>query len=574
MKIAKLVTKENDQISIRHFTVLVGPNNVGKSQTLRDIHQRMEGGRNARTTIIKQIQFAKPSHFQDLLEGLKVVDDPQHADMQIVRGIKSNLTSGDNWQFNPSSLKQQYESQDNVDFLLGNLSRFRVSYLDASSRLAVARSCGSHNPHVEPPQNLLQGLFGGPPENEEELRKAFKEMFGMDILLDYSGMTQLVLRVAKAFAEIPEDPRKAYPVLNKFSTLDTQGDGFKSFVGVVLSLLMSRGRLVLLDEPEAFLHPAQARQLGFWIAEHSKRSAEQIIVATHNSSFLSGILASDQPVDIFRLNRTGDRTTYTLIPSEATADLAKSPLLSSQRVLESIFFRGVAVCEADADRAVYQTVAVRDLEEQEVLFVHAHNKQTIHRVVSLLKPASIPVCAIVDIDILNSSTDLEQSLRSLGNSPDIDRILEFRQAIAREVEGEDEEKTLNDLTQRTSEFLAQLNRNEHTLSGARGALNRLRRESSKWRSLKEDGIEGAPAEIKPKVKELLDLSKKSGLFILPVGELESWLDLGTRQKNRWIVLALERLHSECAPTNLKHFLKEALAFLESQAANHSLKHDG
>ena len=139
--------------------------------------------------------------------------------------------------------------------------------------------------------------------------------------------------------------------------LDTQGDGFRSFVGVVLSLLMSKGRIVLLDEPEAFLHPAQARQLGHWIAEHSKHSAEQVIVATHNSSFLSGILASDQAVNIFRLNRKGDRTTYTLIPSKATADLAKSPILSSQRVLESVFYKGVVVCEADAVLALEKLYA-------------------------------------------------------------------------------------------------------------------------------------------------------------------------------------------------------------------------
>jgi len=216
----------------------VGPNNVGKSQTLSDIHNKMQNGLHARTIIITKIEFAKPSQYEDLFDSLDVVDDPQHAENQIVRGIQSNLRSGDNWHFNPKNLRQQFGQQENADFLLGNLSRFRVSYLDAGSRLAVARTCNSCNPHNQPPQNLLQGLFGGTPKNEEKLRKAFKDIFDMDILLDYSGMTHLMLRVAKEFVEIPDDPKKAYPILNKYSTLDLQGDGFQSFVGVVLSLLL------------------------------------------------------------------------------------------------------------------------------------------------------------------------------------------------------------------------------------------------------------------------------------------------------------------------------------------------
>ena len=55
--------------------------------------------------------------------------------------------------------------------------------------------------------------------------------------------------------------------MRQFQTLDEQGDGFRSYVGVVLSVLLSEGRTILLDEPEAFLHPMQARRLGAWLAE-------------------------------------------------------------------------------------------------------------------------------------------------------------------------------------------------------------------------------------------------------------------------------------------------------------------
>jgi ABC-type branched-subunit amino acid transport system ATPase component len=478
MRITKLTTKEGDHIELGAFTVLVGPNNVGKSQTLRDIYLKMASGRDARTTIVTAVELKKPDRFEDLLEGLKVVEHPTSVGVHQIRGIQPNLTSGDTIDVNIKSLEQQFGNQDNMDFTLGNLSKFRVSYLDAASRLQVAQSSGSHNPHTQPPQNLLQGLFGADLGEEAKLRDVFRQTFGIDIRLDYSGMTQLTLRLTKEFPEIPDDPRKAYPILSEFPRLDEQGDGFRSFVGVVLSLLLSKGRVILLDEPEAFLHPAQARQLGFWLAEHSRSSPGQILVATHNANFLAGILSSEQSVDIYRLNRRGDATTYTLISSEATSKLAKSPLLSSQRVLEAIFYKGVVVCEADADRAVYQTVAAREHDAQDTLFIHAHNKQTIPRVVSLLKDASIPVCAITDIDAMNSSQVLTDLVSTLDSGVNLEHLLELREAIAIAIEGEDEASVLVHLEQSVEELLAQLKRKGHSLSGARGALSRIRKEGS------------------------------------------------------------------------------------------------
>ena len=370
MKIKTITTKDDQIIDFGKFTVLVGPNNVGKSQTLRDINSKMTGGIEAKTTMIKEIEFEKPHDFDELLLGLNVDHDTKRAGYHTIKGIQSDLSKGYQISVNLKDFRNQFRSNSNLNFILGTISQFHVSYLDASSRLVVAQKTPSYNPHTQPPQNLLHGLFGDESDLKTKLRDVFKNTFGMDILLDYSGMTEFTFRIAKEFETIPEDPKKAFPILNKYNQLDTQGDGFKSFVGVVLSLLLSERRIILLDEPEAFLHPAQAKKLGNWIAEYSQNFSGQIIVATHNANFLSGILSSSQDVNIYRLNRSEDVTTYNRITPEATSKLAKSPLLSSQRVLEAIFYKGVVVCEADADRIVYQTVAIREFDNQNILFVN------------------------------------------------------------------------------------------------------------------------------------------------------------------------------------------------------------
>lgn len=563
MKITKIKTKNDSEVPVGKFTVLVGPNNVGKSQTLKDIHQKLTIGSSARSIIIKEVEIERPADFEVLLKGLTVVEDPQNIDHHMVRGIGSNLASGENIRVHLPSLRQQFLKTANLDFTFGNISKFRVSYLDAESRLNVTKITGAHNPHTAPPQNLLQGLFEASPLVEETLRNAFQETFEMDVRLDYSGMTQLALRVAKEFGEIPADPRKAYPIYSKFNRLDEQGDGFRSFVGVVLSLLLSEGRIVLLDEPEAFLHPAQARQLGYWIANRVSQAEGQVLVATHNANFLSGILASNQQVDIFRINRRDDITTYSRIPPEATSKLATSPILSSQRVLEAIFYRGVVVCEADADRSVYQSVATRELNAQDVLFVHAHNKQTIPQVTALLRDTHIPTCAIADLDVLNSSDDLRLLIESTNSNAETDKILNIRKEIENELNQYDETNVLASLTGKITEFLEQLSINKHNLSGARGALNRIRKEATKWYPVKLKGLEGFPASVKEQAEELIELAKSQGVFLVPVGELEGWLDLGTKRKNKWIVLALEAVHSGKCSEALREFVSEAIHYVEN-----------
>ncbi len=563
MKILNLETKDNSKIKIKNFTVLVGPNNVGKSQTLKDIHSIMTSGITARTTIVKKIEFARPRTFEGLIKGLEKTEDKNNTQLHLIGGITSNLRGGEQIPINLKEFEDLYKSRKDIDFSLGNISKFCVSFLDATSRLLVAQTIESNDPDLGPAQNLLQALYNDSTlKTEKELGKAFQDTFEMDIKLDYSGLRMLKLRVARKFKKIPPDPRKASPILREHSLLDDQGDGYRSFVGVVLSMLLSKNRVVLLDEPEAFLHPAQARILGRWIATYSKKNPGQIVVATHNANFLSGILSGNQKVDIYRVNRKGDKTSYTQIPSEATSMLSRSPLLSSQRVLEAIFRKGVVICEGDADRCVYEMVATQKFENKEILFIHAHNKQSIKTVATLLRNASTPVCAIADIDILDSESELKKLLESLSDKDGLVDILKIRKELSLSVEKRKDKEILEQLKKDLATLVKELGENTHTLSEVRATINRIRKSSSKWAIIKEKGIPGFSEKLQSKAKGIVEEAKKIGLFIVPVGELESWLDLGTKKKNKWIVLALEALYKGKCSNELKGFIKEVLGFFD------------
>jgi len=413
LKITQLKIKDNELLGIDKLTILVGPNNSGKSQTLRDIRSRLVEGRNANTILVESINLEWPAFFKDeSLAWLERFDSllPRNVKRQrmtgtvpndMLVGVPSEPGMAMNNQINLDYIGQVFPAQGE-EILIESIGKWRVALLDGESRLRVAVTSASPDLHSsEPSQNLMQALLMDESGVEDKLRHAFRQTFGTDILLDDSGRAQTSFRIAPDFSRVSELDRHNPAIMGVFPKLDAAGDGYKSFVGVVLSLYMYEDRIVLLDEPEAFLHPAQARILGRWLADHARQIEGQIIVSTHNAYFLEGVLSGNRNVDIYRLSRAADRTSYNHITPAATSDLAREPALSSQRVLEAIFHKGVVVSESDSDRSVYQTVASSVFGNQNLLFIQSFGKQAIAKIVRLLKACTIPVCAIADIDILN-----------------------------------------------------------------------------------------------------------------------------------------------------------------------------
>ncbi|MFK2024303.1 hypothetical protein ACIXIR_08230 [Bacteroides fragilis] len=64
------------------------------------------------------------------------------------------------------------------------------------------------------------------------------------------------------------------------------------------------------------------------------------------------------------------------------------------------------------------------------------------------------------------------------------------------------------------------------------------------------------------MENLINDLKSVGIFVVPVGELEGWIDVDIKQKNKWIIPALNKIHSGDSPGGLKNFIKEVLSYFE------------
>jgi predicted ATP-dependent endonuclease of OLD family len=309
---------------------------------------------------------------------------------------------------------------------------------------------------------------------------------------------------------------------------------------------------MLLDEPDAFLHPEQARRLGRWIGNRAKASEQQLIVATHNSHFLQGMISVGGEPQIFRLNRPSSGVTATV------RKFGTDPLLSSQRVVEAIFHTLAIVCEADSDRTIYQAVASQELNNTEVLFVNAQNKQTCAKVVEALNEAGIAARTVVDIDMLRDADELKKLMNAHAVPPDVQQEVQTtRKEIANAIEEVADSDDVADIPEKLRQLADQAASAEMSKKKIQSEVEDMLR-VGKWSNLKSKGVAALEEQFKAKADALIGRLLNYGIAIVPVGELESWIDL-PETKPRWIAPALERIYAKEAPAPLKDFVAKLIA---------------
>lgn len=562
-RIDSIGPKHGSVVALHQLTVLVGPNNCGKSQTLKDIREFTSTGSHSRLVILDAVQVTLPTA-TELKSAVQIRAHDNAVGHIMVSAVKDDLQSQTSFGPQEGWFEQTFASTMNAKVrqqeVLRTLGTCLIAYLGAEARFKLTESTSGFNTRAEAPGNALQSLFTADAAVMAELRKAFKTAFGMDIGLDWGAMTRLYLRVAKDFGDIPDSREALDALMAGAEDLQKQGDGFRSFTGIALAMLAYPNRVILLDEPEAFLHPTQARVLGRWIAKQAALRPAQVVVATHSADFLAGLVGSGEAAKIVRLNRSGLTTEFHEVPPAVTASLIQSPLLSSQPVLDSMFHRGVIICEGDPDRAIYQTVAHRTSEHlgEDFLFIHSNGKDAAHAPARLLRQAGTPVCVVADFDVLNSEAVLERIVEGLTGAGLDEATKALREQVASAVEAKSEQQSYEELRASVNAWLMQ----EGDLRHARRSLvSAARAGSNKWDKAKKVGIAVLSAAERPGAHALLALLAQHRLFVVPCGSLESWLPLDIKKGAEWNRRALEQLHADQCSPELKTFVATVLSSL-------------
>lgn len=489
------------------MTVFVGPNNSGKSLALRELENFIESGGEQRGMIVDGIEPDLPSAnvVREMVLSREVTDDgppPPPGFTRVVRLKTPGEFTGRRAEDPAEPLEEQLIDLDAVTRALQNveglddeefalvcravLTLFLIR-LDGQTRLALTHPRAVGKPGDHPAHHLA--VLWRDHEARERIREITGDAFRLWFAIDRNTSRGLYrIRMSERppldIAEEQGDDERARAFHGRAHDIAQLSDGVRAFTGLTAAVMSADYRIMLVDEPEAFLHPPLARKLGKRLTQLAAERDANVLASTHSPEFLMGCVQSGRRVNVVRLTWRGGVATARLLRFDKLDVMMKDPLLRSTGVLGALFHEGAIVCEADADRVFYAEINERLLAARAggadgCLFLNAQNKQTIRRIIRPLREMGIPAVAVVDLDILKGREDF----RDLMKATFVPQVFwepweEQRARLQQKLKGED------------------------------------------WKS---GGIYRTPREVRAAAEQLLGACAEYGLFIVPTGELECWL---------------------------------------------------
>lgn len=523
LKSGRVVGASSEAIPCTPITVFVGPNNSGKSRVLAEIEAFCRtGNKNVNALVLEEIIFSGLSENAalDAIKNLTTSANPGetlHPDHTFI-GSKYGRN-----QVNTQNLKGWVQDPSSgINAFCQYFLTHSTLLLDGRSRINLVNNQGSGDLQ-QSPQSSFQVLFMNDLKRKE-VRRIVQEAFGTYFVIDPTALGNFRVRLSNREPVTNLEERgihaEAVEFHSKAQLIEEASDGVKAFTGILTELIAGDPRVLLIDEPEAFLHPSLASKLGYEISRAALSEDKRVFVSTHSPMFVMGCIQSGAPVNIVRLTYRGGAATSRILPSADILEMMRNPLLRSTGVLSALFYEFVVITESDADRAFYQEINERLLRLKpewgipNCLFINAQNKQTVQTILRPLRDLGIPAVGIVDIDILKDGGSTWANLLTSANIPDLSKgpLATMRAAV----------KTAMDVTGLDMKRA--------------GGINILK---------------GSECEA---AAGLLNQLAEYGIFVVPHGELESWLmSLGaTGHGPTWLINIFEKMGED---SDLPEYIK-------------------
>lgn len=393
--INRLVFNDGTSIDLtpQDVVVFVGPNNMGKSQSLRDIYNSISSDHGSLVVTDVGVEYHQPQDLQDELENY-ALKSPSG---------KYFLYGGYHYQIHSTSVNGFGQNRYTDE----QIKSFLVSMIKTEERLTTSSPKQLVNPG-EHNQYPLQYVTD--PDNRQRMSDIFEKIFGKKIFCEDRGSTQLTLHMGDeiVFDHVGMTPQQIsdelYRRMKALPKVHEQGDGIRSLAGLLLNLMIPNYTMFLIDEPEAFLHPPQARVLGENLP--AQLGERQAFISTHSIELIKGLLtAGAHRVKLIRLTREGSINHVHYLHQEDLDAVWGDPIMRHSNILEGLFYTNTILCESDSDCQLYAAMLSHIKETQgtysDALFTLCNGKGRMKPLSKIFKSLGIDYRIIPDIDFFN-----------------------------------------------------------------------------------------------------------------------------------------------------------------------------
>lgn len=522
---------ESLDVSASDIVVFVGPNNAGKSQSLKDIYSLSKA--KTPSVVISDVKISKyPKPISTILSQVSVGTKYDSYTMYDYLGKKLTVYSSTDSDYPQNELHGEYR-----DLFIANL--------DTSARLNIC----------QPPSNIRRNQSKKHPIHyaafDSKYRKwlsdSFKKAFEIEITPNTQFGSEIPLCIGKpvqldGIYEDEQSRQEAYAsILETYKQVQNQGDGIKSFTGILLYLMLDYYCTYLIDEPESFLHPPQARIMG-QIIGNTLSEQQQAFISTHSEDIIKGLLeVCPERIKIVRITRKDDTNHFSILKNSEFNQVWNDPLLKYSNIMASLFHKTVVLCESDSDCKLYSIIESHIKQKEgkysETLFIHCGGKHRMSKIVSALRSLDVNVKLIPDIDVLNDQEVFKGIVESFGIGfgsiqSDYNNIVSNLHSPKEKINRNSAKITINQLLDNSSS--ADLSSKE--IKNIREVISTI----SKWDNLKSAGTTALPAgNATASYKTIDHLLKSVGIYIVPVGELECFVKEVGGHGPEWVNKVLE-----------------------------------
>jgi hypothetical protein len=506
--ISRLEFSSGDEVELEATDkiMLVGANNSGKSRTIREIVSKSQGGDEySDLVVLKELDVEKKGTRTELESYVQRFGQPTDSDF-VVRDWRVHRNAFHYWDH---------------PYLKAGLCDGFIRNLDAANRLAICNL--QANVGYEDAPNKPQHLLYRDDVLMAKISRLFERAFGQGLMINYLGGMHVPIHIGNK----PEGPKfldratKAYAdEVKKHPALHLQGDGMRSYAGILFEAVASTRDVICIDEPEAFLHPPQARKLGQTM---STEAQGQLIVATHDSDILRGFLEGNKgKVRILRIRRDGNLNWVYEASPDSIALLWKTPVLRFSRALDAIFHDQAILCEDDSDCRLISSVAdhMQDAHQEtwlDTAYVPMGGKAGIPQAAEILRAVGVPVKVVLDFDAISDGGFLEKLVKAAGGDWAA-AALRWRRVSAAITEG----RTPSEATIK-ADIRALLDSVGADELPRKQDIDEAYKSKSPWAHIKRYGLDGVPkGQARQECELLVEMLENVGIYLIPTGEIESF----------------------------------------------------
>lgn len=524
--VEKLHFNDNTEISVGHSDIIIftGANNAGKSQVLKDIDELMSN-KTAQGVVLTSLVLDFTGDILEKIENYKKKDGFYHL-------------LGNSYQ-RVEDFQNMWKNKDQ------RFSQGFKNFLNTETRLGLSKTSPSFDVLNADPTTPVQRIYKND-ELEKTISDLFHEAFNEYLILNRGGGSMIPVHVGLPPKKDVGEERCSTSYLEKLiklPLLEKQGDGMRSFAGILFDVFTTNKTVTMIDEPEAFLHPPQARLLGRMLVKN-KPNNRQLFISTHSEDFLKGLLDADSDnVKIVRISRNENTNNIKILENEDVKKLWSDSILRYSNILSGLFHSKVVICESDTDCRFYQAMLDalyegKDMVSPDILFIHCGGKERFKTVIPALKALDVKTIVVADFDVLNKEETFKSICEKVGIEWEnvnskwksvFDTVKSQSVQLDKAVAQREVNAILDGITS------SQLS--DDDIEKIRAKL----KAPSAWSMPKKQGMSFFSGPTYSDLEDLMKICKSHGFLIVPIGELEYFyrpLASNSTHGTKWLNLVM------------------------------------